>query len=378
MNILKRIFKPKIKYISGVLEDVRPPEEKKKDFLTEEILVSALPLNWITWENWKADPINIKMLNDIEVNNQRSVGSCASHSSSLSLAINNYLEDKKFIKFSAKPIYARRRNKPSVGMYMDDVGQICIKNGTVPEINYPSSNDSDENMSNLDGFISLYEAIGKVLKAQSYFWLDNNIDSYAQVLAMNKPIVMTVVFGDGEFGELAPVVKPVVPKYGHAICVLPNAYFTYQGKKAILIQNSWGTGIGYGGRQILTEDWFTHNRVVCAIWFEDIHNLEVFNQQVISELKPKYQFNKDLYLGMNNSDVAMLQVCLATIQDSDGFLFPLWQGQSPTGYFGGLTLKAVKRFQEKYKDEILTPLGLTSATGYVRSFTRKKLNELFT
>jgi len=51
---------------------------------------------------------------------------------------------------------------------------------------------------------------------------------------------LTVVFGDGEFGELAPVVKPVAPKYGHAICSLQNAYFTYQGKKAILIQNSWG------------------------------------------------------------------------------------------------------------------------------------------
>ena len=358
MNILKRIFKPKIKYISGVLEDVRPPEEKKKDFLTEEILVSALPLNWITWENWKVKPENIKMLNDIKVHNQRGVGSCAAESGSLALAINNYLEDGVFHKFSSKPIYARRKNKPSVGMYMDDVGQICIKNGTVPEINYPSSNDSDENMSNLDGFISLYEAIGKVLKAQSYFWLDNNIDSYAQVLAMNKPIVMTVVFGDGEFGELAPVVKPVVPKYGHAIVSLPNAYFTYQGKKAILIQNSWGTGIGYGGRQILTEDWFTHNRVVCAIWFEDRKNMDAFRTP---DMKPHYAFNNNLIFGMNNDEVKKLQECLKY----DGeFNYP-----TNTGYFGGYTLKAVKDFQLKY--------GIKPVWGFVGKITRNKLNELF-
>jgi peptidoglycan hydrolase-like protein with peptidoglycan-binding domain len=47
-----------------------------------------------------------------------------------------------------------------------------------------------------------------------------------------------------------------------------------------------------------------------------------------------------------------------------------------TGFFGPLTLRAVKKFQEKYSGDILAPLNLSAATGFVGSSTLKKLNEL--
>ena len=221
-------------------------------------------------------------------------------------------------------------------------------------------------MSNLDDYLTAFESMAKVLRAKNYFWLYNtvNIDSFAQIVAMGKPVVLTVVFGDGEFGTTVPEVKAVPVKYGHAITILPNAYSTYKGKKAILIQNSWGDFRYYGGRQILTEDWFIKHRVVCGIWFEDLNNLEVFNSDLA---KPKYKFTNDLYYGMRNSEVAMLQRCLGYEKDSEGYLFPLYQ--SPTGWFGGLTLKAVKRFQTKY--------GIEPVLGYVGPKTRKKLNQIF-
>ena len=100
MNIFK-LFRPKIPYISGVLEDIRLPEEKQKDYKIEEVLVMTAPFVWPTWQDWKVKQDNIRMLNDVEVNMQNKVGSCGAQGGSLIIAINNNLEDGIFVKCSA-------------------------------------------------------------------------------------------------------------------------------------------------------------------------------------------------------------------------------------------------------------------------------------
>lgn len=47
------------------------------------------------------------------------------------------------------------------------------------------------------------------------------------------------------------------------------------------------------------------------------------------------------------------------------------------GFFGPCTERAVKEFQRKYGDEILSPLGLSEPSGYVGASTLRKLNELY-
>ncbi len=84
---------------------------------------------------------------------------------------------------------------------------------------------------------------------------------------------------------------------------------------------------------------------------------------------PCSQLNNNLYFGMsNNEDVKCLQ---SFLKSQGSGIYP--EGLV-TGNFGGLTKSAVIRFQEKYRAEILIPLGLFSGTGVVGPATRAKLN----
>jgi len=87
-----------------------------------------------------------------------------------------------------------------------------------------------------------------------------------------------------------------------------------------------------------------------------------------------YQFTKDLKIGDLNSDILELQKILNL--DIGTIVSPSGAGSkgNETNYFGNLTKQAIVRFQEKYRDEILTPNGLAYGTGFVGMATRKKLN----
>ena len=79
----------------------------------------------------------------------------------------------------------------------------------------------------------------------------------------------------------------------------------------------------------------------------------------------------NLMLGMkNNAQVRCLQEFLK-LQGSD-----VYPEGIVSGNFLSLTKEAVIRFQNKYRDEILTPIGAVSGTGIVGQMTRTKINRL--
>lgn len=81
-------------------------------------------------------------------------------------------------------------------------------------------------------------------------------------------------------------------------------------------------------------------------------------------------FKTDLNYGKIGAEVTLLQRILKIDPR-------IYTSEKATGYFGNITKQAVIRFQEKYKEDILTPLGLTNGTGFVGGTTRAKLNELY-
>ena len=88
-------------------------------------------------------------------------------------------------------------------------------------------------------------------------------------------------------------------------------------------------------------------------------------------------FNRGLRIGLSGEDVRNLQKVLnmdpSTRVASSG---PGSFGNE-TNYFGHATQNALIRFQEKYKEEILIPVGLEKGSGFLGENSRAKAEKLF-
>lgn len=76
---------------------------------------------------------------------------------------------------------------------------------------------------------------------------------------------------------------------------------------------------------------------------------------------------EDVAYGRTNEQIRLLQELLNKEVNA---------GLPLTGYFGPMTQEALKQFQLKYKEEVLTPLGLASPTGVFGPATRAKVQDL--
>ena len=85
-----------------------------------------------------------------------------------------------------------------------------------------------------------------------------------------------------------------------------------------------------------------------------------------------HTFNRNLGIGSNGDELSVLLTALGKEDLKVGDI-----GIRGTTYYDELIAAAVTAFQEKYRDEILTPVGLKYGTGYVGPATRKKLNQLY-
>jgi peptidoglycan hydrolase-like protein with peptidoglycan-binding domain len=86
-------------------------------------------------------------------------------------------------------------------------------------------------------------------------------------------------------------------------------------------------------------------------------------------------FSRSLKRGLRGFDVLQLQRALNSLGFTISKAGPGSIGKE-TDLFGIATEVAVKRFQEKYKKELLIPLGLKRATGIVALRTQKLLLQL--
>lgn len=99
------------------------------------------------------------------------------------------------------------------------------------------------------------------------------------------------------------------------------------------------------------------------------------NTAAVSSVCP-YVWTRSLSQGTTGTDVLKLQQFLNASADTRLAVSGAGSPGMETQYFGPVTATAVSKFQSKYRAEILTPLNLTSPTGFFGPSSMAKANSL--
>ena len=100
MNLFKRFSRFYNPPGTGLIEDQRPVKEQERDYHAEEMM-TAVPVDWVEKDpsQWRKFPIF----------DQDGSGSCVGQTVAKLLGIENFVEEGKFVRFSARDIYSKRK-----------------------------------------------------------------------------------------------------------------------------------------------------------------------------------------------------------------------------------------------------------------------------
>ncbi len=344
---------------TGVLLDNRSEYEKSRDYKHEEIAMGFKPY---VWEERPAKPKYFYPYN------QYTSLSCVAGGGAI------ILEFFDGDVISRKDIYNPRINYPSGGMMMHDLLS-AIRRGVALEVLVPSQNLGENKMN------ERYTITNDIIKsrAKKRVALTFNVEAYNDIdtIASIIPTCPVVAFwyfdeaGTEWWRQFPSIIKHFVSYVAagvtrHQVCIVDAILI--DGKKYLVGQDTAGVGTGAGndGNLRYISEEMVAKRLYAAGYAIDDED-EVIQPEPSD--KPVYKNIKHLTVGSRGDEVTALQKVLIY----EGVL----KIKAPTGYFGGLTMAAVVKLQEKYKDEILKPANLKKGTGYVGELTNQFLNKKY-
>lgn len=338
--ILKSKIMPDNINSPGLIVDPRSEEDKNKDYSHGEVAPMGIILKW---DRTLADAPTYSQ------RDQDGSGSCVAQSSAKALEVL-----RKGEVISAHPIYARRANLGSPGMWLQDAGNIVKKLGTTTELLDPSQKMSEDKM---NAPVLVETPINGYLYA---FPNVKNIDQVAEAIELYGHCKITIGCDGQEWSE-----KPIYNgtnnlNFFHDICA--TYYFTdEQGNKCLRCDESWG--VNNPGHRIITES-FLKFRGTGAMYF-----VPPVIPTPIS--KPQFNFKVPLLYGDENFSVKMLQDILKYEGLMDIKVFS-------SGKYLQLTSFGVDLLQRKYNIAPITELDelAKSLGGYGRRVGMKTMGFL--
>lgn len=313
-----------MEHFLGALPDTRTEEEKQKDFLHEEI-ASATPLDW-SEKKWKTYPIKYQFY----------TSECVAQSTTKFLGINEKKERGTYQDLSPEFFYSYRVNKPGGGMVKVDAGEIATTRGSCLSEKIPQRHRETE-----PEIVPTDDMIKEAVKYRgfSYVTLQNRtIDTIAEVIEQQGACLLWFWFdvaGKEWWTKKPHIIDPHLGTYDagatrHALCAVD--YGMKDGEKVIVIEDSAGNDSAEDSqRRYINAEFLTR----C---FEAWYIIDFIEAPVPS--KPSSLFLHTMKYGDKNDDVKRLQEVLQYL----GY-FP--SNVTPTGLYGGITSKAVEKFQIK-------------------------------
>lgn len=340
---------------TGVIDDPRYWEEKITDYRHEERDIAAV-----------ADPFSNVQITEspFSYENQNSTSSCVPHGVGLALAIERKKDTNNYSRLSYMFNYRLRDNYAAEGSYLQ--GQFNSYRHVGAPLFTTLPDTSTEEQANAVSLTPSMYAEASIFKGLNYFTVSDfrNIDTLASIAAQGHGIAILIFAAQDEWGRDFPIIEDPsmvlsnTNEIRHCVCILPNSGFMLNAKKYVTIQDSaW-----FGGKKLryLSEDWIK-SRVYGAAYWSSVSLLA-------SGPRPVFVFGRTLQYGSVGSDVKAMQQLFI----SEGLL----PSDCATGNFYGLTLSALHAFQTKYKDKILTPLGLDKPTDVFGEQCIKWANQL--
>lgn len=340
---------------TGVLIDNRADDEILKDFKHEEFAMGS--------SDFKI-PVKTPKQRYFYPYNQHTSLSCVSGGGSITLEF----YDGKII--SRKDIYNRRVNYPSGGMMGVDLLKIMAK-GACEDYLMPSQAQGESKMNERPMVTTDILASRANNKTGVYFTFEKPTFDKVAEQCLKTPVVAFFYFHENgrEWWKEVPNVmvdfNSPVDEFTtrHQATVVDCC--NIGGVDYLIVQDTAGVGTGFGedyNLRYITRE-FASKRLYWAGYAID--DLEEVNMPV----KPVFAQSKAMRVGDRGENVRQLQEVLIY----EGLL----KIPKATNYFGGMTRRAVIDLQNKYRAEILTPVGLKSGTGYIGKSSLAFLNKKY-
>lgn len=339
-------------FISGALVDIRPIDRKLKDFKFEEVVSSP---NSVVWTEKKPEQYR-----KFPIFNQGTSGSCVMQTQCKEMGVMRYLTDGVYVHFSVADGYQRRMNKPWSGMLADDARRIASQ-GITLEALVPSQGKSDKELDSVK--IEQYKReVGAVFKVPNFLTDPvGDIDAVASIIQTTGKAVMVWFYFTKDEWTYRPTIKDPNLNRDSALrhSVAAVDYTLVDGKKCLVIEDSWGLSAGVNGQRIIDEDFYRvrnyyAGHLVKFRFSDQTTNLPEL--QFSASQKPVWSFTQVLEFTPEvsyNVDVLNLQKIL----QYEG-IFP--SNVQPSGYYGAITAKSVLIWQKKNRvasDDELNRLG---------------------